>query len=119
LRGRFEGAMLTGIRAKVRGRSLHWYFAMADLKNKHLIVGKGLLFLLIIVLSSAGLLCLAPERRTVVLLAVLVWASARSYYFLFYVLHHYVDERYQYAGVVALIRSIVHNRRIRPKRGTG
>lgn len=76
------------------------------MKNKRLIVVKGLLFLLMIVLSAGAILCLAPDWRTLLLLAVLIWASARFYYFLFYVLHSYVDERYKYAGLIALMKSI-------------
>ena len=84
---------------------------MGDLKDKRVIVAKGLLFLLLIVLAAGAIFCLAPDWRTLVLLAVLIWASARFYYFLFYVLHRYVDERYKYAGLVVLIRSIVQRRK--------
>lgn len=80
---------------------------MADLKSKRVIVIKGFLFLLMIVLSAGAILWLAPDWRTLLLLAVLIWASARFYYFLFYVLHGYVDERYRYAGIVALMKSII------------
>jgi hypothetical protein len=84
---------------------------MTDLKNKNLIVIKGLLFLLIVVIASAALFRLAPNWRTVVLSGVLIWASARFYYFLFYVLHAYVDSQYTYAGIVALLKSLARKRR--------
>lgn len=84
---------------------------MADLKSKSVIIFKGLLFLLMIALSSGAVFCLAPDWRTLILLAVLVWASARFYYFLFYVLHSYVDERYKYAGIIALMKSMAQNRK--------
>ena len=80
---------------------------MGDLKNKRVIVAKGLLFLLMIVLSAGALFGLAPSWRTLLLLAVLIWASARFYYFLFYVLHTYVDPRYKYAGLFALAKSLL------------
>jgi len=83
---------------------------MGDLKSKRVIVAKGLLFLVLIALSGGALFCLAPDWKTLLLLAVLVWASARFYYFLFYVLHAYVDPRYQYAGLVALVKSILQNK---------
>ncbi len=88
---------------------------MADLKNKNVIIIKGLLFLLITVLAATGVFCLAPNWRTVVLLLVLIWASARFYYFLFYVLYAYVDSRYKYAGIVALLKSLVRTRRANDK----
>jgi hypothetical protein len=83
---------------------------MGDLQNKRVIVSKGLLFLLLIALSAGAIFCLAPGWRTALLLAVLIWASARFYYFLFYVLHTYVDPRYQYAGLVALVRSVLQKK---------
>ncbi|MBN2132689.1 MAG: hypothetical protein JW741_24525 [Sedimentisphaerales bacterium] len=83
---------------------------MGDLQNKRVIVTKGLLFLLLIALSAGAVFCLAPAWRTLLLLAVLIWASARFYYFLFYVLHTYVDPRYQYAGLLALARSILQKK---------
>ena len=83
---------------------------MTDLKNKNVIVIKGLLFLLMTVMASAGILCLAPDWRTIVLLLVLIWACARFYYFLFYVLYAYVDSRYKYAGIAALLKSLACRR---------
>jgi hypothetical protein len=85
--------------------------SMADLKNQNVIVIKGLLFLLVAVMASAAIFCLAPSWRTVVLLLVLIWASARFYYFLFYVLYAYVDSRYKYAGIVALLKSLARQRK--------
>ncbi len=84
---------------------------MTDLKNENVIIIKGFLFLLMAVMASVGIVCLAPDWRTVVLLLVLVWASARFYYFLFYVLYAYVDSRYKYAGIVALLKSLAHRRK--------
>jgi len=46
---------------------------------------------------------------------VLIWASARFYYFLFYVLHSYVDSRYKYAGIVALLKSLARKRQAEDK----
>ncbi len=84
---------------------------MADLKSRNLIVFKGLLFLLLIVMAAGAIFCFTPSWRMLILLAVLIWASARFYYFLFYVLHTYVDSRYKYAGVVALLKSLASNRK--------
>lgn len=89
---------------------------MADLRSKHLIVGKGLMFFAITVLASALLFARTPEWRTAALLAVLVWASARSYYFLFYVLERYVDPTLRYAGLFALVQALVRRRNDRGRR---
>jgi hypothetical protein len=89
--------------------------SMADLKNKNVIIIKGLLFLLMAVIAFTAIFCLAPNWRTVVLLLVLIWSSARFYYFLFYVLYAYVDSRYKYAGIVALLKSLVRKRQARDK----
>lgn len=83
---------------------------MTDLKNKNVIIIKGLLFLLTAVIASTTIFCLAPDWKTVVLLLILIWSSARFYYFLFYVLYAYVDSRYKYAGIVALLKSLAHKR---------
>ncbi len=84
---------------------------MPDLRSKNLIVLKGLLFLLMIVLAAGAIFCFAPSWRTLVLLLVLIWASARFYYFLFYVLYAYVDTRYKYAGIVALLKSLARTQK--------
>jgi general stress protein CsbA len=84
---------------------------MADLRSKNLIILKGLLFLLMMVLAAGAIFCFAPDWKTLVLLVVLIWASARFYYFLFYVLYAYVDPRYRYAGIIALLKSLAHKRK--------
>lgn len=80
---------------------------MADLRSKHLIVLKGVLFLAILVMSGGLVLASLPGWRTACLLALVAWSSARFYYFLFYVLERYVDSRLKYAGVLALIQELV------------
>lgn len=76
---------------------------MADLKNPRLIYLKGFLFLLGAVLSSLGVLLEHPEWRTAVLLGAAIWCSARFYYFMFYVIEHYVDSNYKFAGIGSFI----------------
>ena len=72
---------------------------MGDLTSHKLIIAKGFLFLLAGGLASAALLAEHPEFRTGFLLAVAVWCFARFYYFAFYVLEHYVDPGYRFAGL--------------------
>ena len=72
---------------------------MADLKNKHWIYFKGFLFL-ISGLVAVGLIMLEmPTIKVAILLAIAVWCFCRFYYFAFYVIEHYVDGKYRFAGL--------------------
>lgn len=72
---------------------------MADLKNPRWIYAKGFLLLLTGILASALLIFEHPTWPVVGLLAVAVWSFARFYYFAFYVIEHYVDPGYRFAGL--------------------
>jgi hypothetical protein len=72
---------------------------MRDLTHPKVIYLKGLLFLVAGSLAAAVLVLDHPTVRTAVLLAVTVWCFARSYYFAFYVVSHYVDPTYHFAGL--------------------
>lgn len=72
---------------------------MADLKSPRLIFLKGWLFLLMAAVSGALLLLRDPRWQTAALLAICVWAACRFYYFAFYVIQHYVDDTYRFAGL--------------------
>lgn len=72
---------------------------MADLKNPRLIKLKGILFLVIGILSSAMLLVHAPNPIVAVLLVFAIWGFCRFYYFAFYVIQHYVDPQFRFAGL--------------------
>jgi hypothetical protein len=71
---------------------------MADITNPKLLHLKGFLFLVLGGLASA-LLVEAPTVRAALLLAVAIWAFARAYYFAFYVVEHYIDPGYRFAGL--------------------
>jgi hypothetical protein len=73
--------------------------AVADLKSRRLIIAKGFLFLLVGILASGLLLADRFELRTAALLATAVWAFCRFYYFAFYVIQHWVDSEYRFAGL--------------------
>ncbi len=72
---------------------------MGDLKNPRLIYAKGVLFLFLGCLAAGGLILLHPDWQTAALLAVAVWAFSRFYYFAFYVIEHYVDPGFKFAGL--------------------
>ena len=51
-----------------------------------------------------------PTLRTVGLLAITIWAFCRFYYFAFYVIEHYVDPGYRFAGLVSFLWFIVRSK---------
>ncbi len=73
-----------------------------DITSPTLLKLKGILFFFLGLLC-AGLLLMFVQPlvswKVVALLLLCVWAFCRAYYFCFYVLHHYVDGRYRYAGM--------------------
>lgn len=78
--------------------------SMGDLRNSRVIYFKGILFLVGGILSGGLLLLESPSVKTLVLLAVCIWCFARCYYFVFYVIEHYVDGEYRFAGVLHFLR---------------
>ncbi len=76
---------------------------MTDIKNVKLLWTKCALFLLIGVVSSVLLLLEAPSLKVGLLLAMAVWAFCRAYYFAFYVIEHYADPGYRFAGLISFI----------------
>lgn len=84
---------------------------MSDLTSPKLIKLKGILFLFMGILSSALLLMHAPSLKVAFLLVVAVWSFCRFYYFAFYVIQHYVDPGYKFAGLVDFARYMVRRKK--------
>ncbi|MGV3533751.1 MAG: hypothetical protein ACO1QR_15390 [Chthoniobacteraceae bacterium] len=84
--------------------------SMGDLKNPRIIKLKGLLFLLLGVLSSVLLLLPEFSVRNALLLAIAVWSFCRFYYFAFYVIEHYVDPQYRFAGLADFAKYMVRRK---------
>jgi hypothetical protein len=72
---------------------------MGDLTSPKLIIAKGFLFLLAGLMAAAALLLEYPSLKVAFLLGLSVWCVARFYYFAFYVIEHYVDPGYRFAGL--------------------
>ena len=76
-----------------------------DITSARLLKIKGVLFLVLGALS-AGLLVWtiwpAFNWRVAALLAISVWAFCRAYYFCFYVMEHYAEPGFRYAGLLDL-----------------
>jgi hypothetical protein len=80
---------------------------MADIQSPRLLYIKGALLLGLGILASAMLILERPSVRTAALLAVAVWAFARAYYFAFYVIEHYIDDGYKYAGLLSFFVGVM------------
>lgn len=77
---------------------------MGDLHSGIAIWGKGILFVLLGTFAAALLLMFAPDWRVAGLLCLSIWAFCRAYYFAFYVIEHYVDPGYKFAGLIDFLK---------------
>ena len=81
-----------------------------DLTNVRLLYLKAALFLLGGVLAGGLILLEHPSLKVTALLALTVWCFARAYYFAFYVVQHYADPSYRFAGLVSFLRYVLRRR---------
>ena len=72
---------------------------MTDISNPKLLYAKAGLFVLCGAMAAGLILADSPSLRTATLLGLSVWCFARAYYFAFYVIEHYVDGSFRYAGL--------------------
>ncbi|MBS0266239.1 MAG: hypothetical protein JSS02_30195 [Planctomycetes bacterium] len=77
---------------------------MGDIRNPKLLYLKGGLFLLLGLLSAGVLVAEHANWRFFGLLAIAIWAFARAYYFAFYVIQHYVDPEFRFAGLWSFLQ---------------
>ncbi|MDX2111032.1 MAG: hypothetical protein SFY80_12395 [Verrucomicrobiota bacterium] len=83
---------------------------MMDIKSPRILKLKGALFVLIGLLAALLMFMEHFSWRNLLLFLLAIWAFCRAYYFCFYVLHHYVDPSFRYAGLFALIKQWVSRR---------
>lgn len=83
---------------------------MRDLTDPRAMYLKARLFVLIGLTASAIVLVEHPSVRVALLLAVMIWAFCRAYYFAFYVIEHYVDRSYRFAGLIDFGRYVLRRR---------
>jgi len=81
-----------------------------DLTSSRAILLKGWLFLVLGLMAGGVLLVESPTWQTAILLAICVSAFCRWYYFMFYVIQHYVDPGYRFAGLGSFLRSMALRR---------
>ena len=84
---------------------------MADLTDPRLIKLKGLLFLFLGLLSAGLLLFHAPDFTVALLLGIAIWSFCRFYYFAFYVIQHYVDPGFKFAGLWDFARYLLRRKK--------
>ena len=87
---------------------------MGDIKNPNMIILKGLLFLVLGCLAGGSLIAHVPSLQNMALLGITVWAFCRFYYFAFYVIEHYVDAEYKFAGLSSVVVYLVQRRSKNP-----
>jgi len=80
---------------------------MGDITNPKLIVAKGFLFLLAGLMAAVALVLEHPTLKVAFLVALAVWCFARFYYFAFYVIEHYVDSSFRFAGLGSFVIYLV------------
>ncbi len=83
---------------------------MPDLKNPRVIYLKAALFIVAGVMAAGMILYENPALKTALLLAIAIWCFARAYYFAFYVIEHYIDPAYKFAGLGSFVRYVVTRR---------
>ena len=81
-----------------------------DITNRRLLYLKGLLFLFTGALAAALIILENPTLKIALLLALAIWCFARAYYFAFYVIQHYVDPGYRFAGLADFARYALRRR---------
>jgi hypothetical protein len=84
---------------------------MTNLTDPRMLWLKGGLFLLLGVLCGGLLIAQMPNVTTVILLTLAIWAFCRAYYFAFYVIEHYVDPDYRFAGLLDFARYAILGRK--------
>jgi hypothetical protein len=84
---------------------------MSDLKSPAVIYAKGFLFLVAGCVAAALVFLERPTLKVAVLLAIAVWSFCRFYYFAFYVIEHYVDPSYKFAGLGSFVLYLLRVRR--------
>lgn len=77
---------------------------MADIQNPRLMWLKFAFFLLLGLLAVAVALVLFSDWRLACLMALAIWAFSRAYYFAFYVIEHYIDPTFRFAGLGSFVR---------------
>ena len=82
-----------------------------DITNPRVLYLKAGLFVLGGLLAAGLILLERPTLKVAALLAVSVWCFARAYYFAFYVVQHYADPGYRFAGLWSFAAYLLRRRK--------
>lgn len=85
---------------------------MADIRSPKLLYLKGALFLFLGILASGLLLAEHADWKFAALLVLAIWSFARAYYFVFYVIEHYIDPGYKFAGLWDFARYLLSRNKV-------
>ena len=92
---------------------------MGDLKDPRVMALKAALFVVIGLLGAGMVLLELPSLKVAALLTLTVWSFSRAYYFAFYVVGHYIDPGYKFAGLGAAVMHVVRMRKSGKSVGRG
>jgi len=87
---------------------------MKNLTSFKWILIKGGLFLVLGLMAGALLVAQQPTLYVGLLLIIAIWAFCRFYHFAFYVIEHYLDPNYRFAGLVSFARYLIRREQQRP-----
>ena len=77
---------------------------LGDIRSVRLLWLKGGLFVVCGLIASGLLALEGVSAQALVLHALAVWCFARAYYFAFYVVEHYADPGFRYAGLIDFLQ---------------
>ena len=77
---------------------------LGDIQHPRLLWFKGGLFVLLGLMAVGTALLLFPSWQLAVLFALAIWAFCRAYYFAFYVIEHYMDPSFRFAGLWSVVQ---------------
>jgi hypothetical protein len=80
---------------------------LGDIRNPKWMYIKAVLLLIVGFLAGGILILQSPRWETVALLAIAIWGFSRAYYFAFYVIEHYVDPKFRFAGLIGVARYVI------------
>ena len=84
---------------------------MSDITNPRLLYAKGAMFVLGGLLAAGLILVEHPTWKVAGLLGIAIWCFARAYYFAFYVIEHYIDPGFKFAGLGSFVRYLFRQRK--------
>jgi len=77
---------------------------MKNIEDPKLLWIKGSLFVFLGLIAFSLVALLSRSLSVVIAAAIAIWAFCRAYYFAFYVIEHYIDGRYRFAGLTSMVR---------------